>query len=77
MCMYVVHALLIPGSGVVVPEPVEPGTAAGVGTTQRSATWEATLMDVAWDACTCWQPPEDHVLVAANLRLLGLAQPRS
>ena len=66
LCLFVVHTLLIPGSGVVVPEPVEPGTEAGVGTTQRSATWEATLTDVAWDACTYWQPAEDHVRVAAR-----------
>jgi hypothetical protein len=71
-CLYIVHTVLVSGSGVAVPEPVEPGTEAGLGTTQRSATWQATLTDVDWDACTYWQPAEDHVWVAARFVVLDL-----
>jgi hypothetical protein len=74
-CLYAVHTLLLPGSGVDVAEAVDPGTEAGVGMTLRSGTWEVTLRDVTWDACTFTQPAEDHEWVAAEFAVLNLEGP--
>ena len=72
-CQYVVHAVLVPGSEADGDEPLDRTAQAGVGATQQTDTLEITLVDFAWDAEGLYQPPEDHVLVAADLRLLGLA----
>ena len=73
-CLYVVHAVLAPGSGVDGAALLDPSAEAGVGDTQETETLQITLLDFAWDVEEIYQPPEDHVVVAAYLRLVGLAE---
>jgi hypothetical protein len=71
-CLYVVHTILVPGSGASGEEPLDPMAQAGVGAAQKTDTLEMTLVDFAWSVEGSSQPAEDHILVAADLRLAGL-----